>query len=234
MNTPEETFFTIQSSDFNQFRSLFQDPRLPHVDRLGTKGWEKTKAKIKKSIREMAKELLDIYARRQVSSRPPYSPCDQHLAEFEAAFEFEETADQAKAIQDVMEALDSDRPMDRLICGDVGYGKTEIAIRAAFRVTMDGKQVAVLVPTTVLAQQHFDTFSRRFADYPVNVDMISRFRSTAEQREILTKLDEGKIDLIVGTHRLLQKDVKFKDLGLLVLDEETTIRRGSQRAYQKI
>ena len=190
------------------------------IDRLGTKGWEKTKAKIKKSIRDMAKELLDIYARRQVSSRPPYSPCDQHLAEFEAAFEFEETADQAKAIQDVMEALDSDRPMDRLICGDVGYGKTEIAIRAAFRVTMDGKQVAVLVPTTVLAQQHFDTFSRRFADYPVNVDMISRFRSTAEQKEILTKLEEGKIDLIVGTHRLLQKDVKFKDLGLLVLDEE--------------
>jgi transcription-repair coupling factor (superfamily II helicase) len=119
-----------------------------------------------------------------------------------------------------MEALDSDRPMDRLICGDVGYGKTEIAIRAAFRVTMDGKQVAVLVPTTVLAQQHFDTFCRRFADYPVNVDMISRFRSTAEQKEILTKLEEGKIDLIVGTHRLLQKDVKFKDLGLLVLDEE--------------
>lgn len=192
----------------------------PRVDRLGTKGWEKTKAKIKKSIRDMAKELLDIYARRQVSSRPPYSPCDQHLAEFEAAFEFEETADQAKAIQDVMEALDSDRPMDRLICGDVGYGKTEIAIRAAFRVTMDSKQVAVLVPTTVLAQQHFDTFSRRFADYPVNVDMISRFRSTAEQKEILTKLEEGKIDLIVGTHRLLQKDVKFKDLGLLVLDEE--------------
>lgn len=192
----------------------------PRVDRLGTKGWEKTKAKIKKSIRDMAKELLEIYARRQVSSRPPYSPCDQHLAEFEAAFEFEETADQSKAIQDVMEALDSDRPMDRLICGDVGYGKTEIAIRAAFRVTMDGRQVAVLVPTTVLAQQHFDTFSRRFADYPVNVDMISRFRSIAEQKEILTKLGEGKIDLIVGTHRLLQKDVKFKDLGLLVLDEE--------------
>lgn len=192
----------------------------PRLDRLGSKGWEKTKAKIKKSIQEMTKELLEIYARRQVSSRPPYSPCDQQFAEFEASFEFEETADQAKAIQDVMESLDSDRPMDRLICGDVGYGKTEIAIRAAFRVTMDGKQVAVLVPTTVLAQQHFDTFSRRFADYPVNVDMISRFRSTSEQKEILKKLEQGKVDLIVGTHRLLQKDVKFKDLGLLVLDEE--------------
>ena len=192
----------------------------PRVDRLGTKGWEKTKAKIKKSIREMAKELLEIYARRQVTSRPPYAPCDQSLAEFEASFEFEETPDQAKAIQEVMESLDSDRPMDRLICGDVGYGKTEIAIRAAFRIMMDGKQVAVLVPTTVLAQQHFDTFSRRFSGYPINVEMISRFRSTTEQKEILTKLEHGKVDLIVGTHRLLQKDVKFKDLGLLVLDEE--------------
>ncbi|MFA6222375.1 MAG: transcription-repair coupling factor [Desulfomonilaceae bacterium] len=192
----------------------------PRVDRLGTKGWEKTKAKIKKSIREMAKELLEIYARRQVTSRPPYAPCDQSLAEFEASFEFEETPDQAKAIQEVMESLDSDRPMDRLICGDVGYGKTEIAIRAAFRIMMDGKQVAVLVPTTVLAQQHFDTFSKRFSGYPINVEMISRFRSTTEQKEILTKLEQGKVDLIVGTHRLLQKDVSFKDLGLLVLDEE--------------
>ncbi|MDQ1285093.1 MAG: hypothetical protein QG663_496, partial [Thermodesulfobacteriota bacterium] len=192
----------------------------PRVDRLGTKGWEKTKAKIKKSIREMAKELLEIFAHRQLSSRPPYSPMDQNFAEFEASFEFEETLDQSKAIQEVMEALDSDRPMDRLICGDVGYGKTEIAIRAAFRVMMDGKQVAILVPTTVLAQQHFDTFSRRFANYPVNIEMISRFRTSAEQKEILMKLEHGKVDLIIGTHRLLQKDVKFKDLGLLVLDEE--------------
>ena len=192
----------------------------PRVDRLGTKGWEKTKAKIKKSIREMAKELLEIFAHRQLSSRPPYSPMDQNFAEFEASFEFEETLDQSKAIQEVMESLDSDRPMDRLICGDVGYGKTEIAIRAAFRVMMDGKQVAILVPTTVLAQQHFDTFSRRFSNYPVNIEMISRFRTSAEQKEILMKLEHGKVDLIIGTHRLLQKDVKFKDLGLLVLDEE--------------
>lgn len=192
----------------------------PRVDRLGTKGWEKTKAKIKKSIREMAKELLEIFAHRQLSSRPPYSPMDQNFAEFEASFEFEETMDQSKAIQEVMESLDSDRPMDRLICGDVGYGKTEVAIRAAFRVMMDGKQVAILVPTTVLAQQHFDTFSRRFSNYPVNIEMISRFRTSAEQKEILMKLEHGKVDLIIGTHRLLQKDVKFKDLGLLVLDEE--------------
>ncbi len=192
----------------------------PHLDRLGTKGWEKTKAKIKKSIREMAKELLEIFAHRQLSSRPPYSPKDQNFDEFEASFEFEETPDQSKAIQEVMESLDSDRPMDRLICGDVGYGKTEIAIRAAFRVMMDGKQVAILVPTTVLAQQHFDTFSRRFANYPVNIEMISRFRTSTEQKDILIKLEQGKVDLIIGTHRLLQKDVKFKDLGLLVLDEE--------------
>lgn len=192
----------------------------PRIDRLGGKGWEKTKARIKKSIKEMAKDLLEIYAKRQTATRSPYGRIDDDFAAFEASFEFEETPDQAKAIQEVMESLDSDRPMDRLVCGDVGYGKTEVAIRAAFRVVMDGKQAAVLVPTTVLAQQHYETFCKRFKGYPIVVDVLSRFRSPAEQKEIIERLADGKIDLVVGTHRLLQKDIRFRDLGLLVLDEE--------------
>lgn len=192
----------------------------PRIDRLGGKGWEKTKARVKQSIREMAKELLDIYARRQLSRRKPYSPMDETFTAFEAAFEFEETPDQAKAIQDVLEAMDSDRPLDHLVCGDVGYGKTEVAMRAAFRAIMDGKQVAILVPTTVLAQQHYDSFTRRFNGYPIVVDVLSRFRRPADQKEVIRKLGEGKIDLIVGTHKLLGKEIQFRDLGLLVVDEE--------------
>jgi transcription-repair coupling factor (superfamily II helicase) len=192
----------------------------PRIDRLGGKGWSNTKAKVKRSIREMARDLLEIFAKRQVSTRKPYSHVDETFAAFEAAFEFEETPDQAKAILDVMEAMDDDKPMDRLVCGDVGYGKTEVALRAAFRAMMDGKQVAVLVPTTVLAQQHYDTFTRRFNGYPFHIAVLSRFRSPVEQKESLKGLTQGKMDLVIGTHRLLQKDVTFKDLGLLVIDEE--------------
>ncbi len=192
----------------------------PRIDRLGGNAWSKTKAKVKRSIKEMAEELLAIYARRQVSTRKPYSAPDENLAAFEASFEFEETPDQAKAIQDLMEGMDLDRPMDRLVCGDVGYGKTEVALRGAFRAIMEGKQVAILVPTTVLAQQHYDTVVRRFNGYPINADMLSRFRSQAEQKNIVRRLAEGKLDLVVGTHRLLSKDVVFRDLGMLVVDEE--------------
>lgn len=192
----------------------------PRIDRLGGKGWASTKAKVKKSLREMAKELLHIYAARHVSTREAYPPQDEHLATFEAAFEFEETPDQLRAIQDVMESLDSDIPMDRLVCGDVGYGKTEVALRAAFRVIMGGKQVAVLVPTTVLAQQHYDTFTRRFNGYPISVDVLSRFRASNEQKDTIQRIKQGKVDLVIGTHRLLQKDVEFRELGLLVVDEE--------------
>jgi transcription-repair coupling factor (superfamily II helicase) len=192
----------------------------PRIDRLGGKGWSTTKAKVKRSIREMARELLEVFAKRQVSTRTPYSAVDEAFSAFEAAFEFEETPDQAKAILDVMEAMDEDKPMDRLVCGDVGYGKTEVALRAAFRAMIDGKQVAVLVPTTVLAQQHYDTFTRRLNGYPFQVDVLSRFRSAVDQKESLKRLAQGKVDLVIGTHRLLQKDVTFKDLGLLVVDEE--------------
>ncbi len=192
----------------------------PRIDRLGGKGWAKTKAKVKKSIREMAKDLLEIYARRHEARRRPYAPPDETFTAFEASFDFEETPDQAQAIEDIMNSMDTDRPMDHLVCGDVGYGKTEVALRAAFRATMDGKQVAVLVPTTVLAQQHFDTIKRRFAGYPIEIDVISRFRKSADQKTVLKRLAEGKIDIVVGTHRLLQKDVEFQSLGLIVVDEE--------------
>ncbi|MCX5863055.1 MAG: transcription-repair coupling factor [Deltaproteobacteria bacterium] len=193
---------------------------LPAIDRLGGKGWAKTKAKVKKAIREMANELLQIFAKRQIAKRKSYSPPDDTLAGFEASFEFEETPDQARAIQDVMESMDSDMPMDRLVCGDVGYGKTEVALRAAFRAIMDGKQVAVLVPTTVLAQQHYETFKRRFKSYPINVDVLSRFRTGTDQRQIIHNLNNGTLDLIVATHKLLNKDIAFRELGLLVVDEE--------------
>lgn len=192
----------------------------PRIDKLGGTSWERAKKKVKKSLREMAAELVQLYAARAVIKRPAFTPGGEYLKEFEATFEYEETPDQLQAIEDVQADLDKEKPMDRLICGDVGFGKTEVALRAAFRVMMDGKQVAVLVPTTILAQQHFQNFTHRFAPYPFRIEMLSRFRSPAQQKEILNDLAKGKIDLVVGTHRLLQKDVVFKELGLLVIDEE--------------
>ncbi len=192
----------------------------PVLDRLGGPGWEKKKAKVRESVREMAEELLKIFAARQVNEGFAYSPPDDLYREFEASFAYEETPDQLSAIEDVLRDMGKDRPMDRLICGDVGYGKTEVAMRGAFKAVMDGKQVAVLVPTTVLAQQHLETFRNRFTAYPVKVEMVSRFRSPKEQKEILDEVKKGGIDIIIGTHRLLQKDVAFKDLGLAIIDEE--------------
>ncbi len=192
----------------------------PRVDKLGGTSWEKAKKRVKKSLRLLAEELVQLYATRSVVKGHSFAPVDEFLKEFEASFEYEETPDQMQAIEDVQADLSIEKPMDRLVCGDVGFGKTEVALRAAFRVMMDGKQVAVLVPTTVLAQQHNQTFSRRFGPYPFRIEMLSRFRSPAEQKQVLENLARGKVDLVVGTHRLLQKDVIFKDLGLLVIDEE--------------
>ncbi len=192
----------------------------PHLDKLGGAGWEKAKAKAKAAIQEMAGELLKIYAARQVEEGYAFSPQDELYQEFEASFAFEETPDQQAAIDDVLRDMESKRPMDRLVCGDVGYGKTEVAMRGAFKAVMDGKQVAVLVPTTILAQQHMETFAGRFKTYPVKVEMLSRFRSAKEQKSILEGVQKGDVDIIIGTHRLLQKDVAFKDLGLLIIDEE--------------
>jgi len=192
----------------------------PRLDKLGGTAWEKTKGKVKREIREMAGELLELYAARAVVQGHVFGG-DNHLYnEFEAAFEYDETPDQDEAIKAVLADMAAQKPMDRLVCGDVGYGKTEVAMRAAFKAAIDGKQSAVLVPTTILAQQHFHTFRERFAAFPVTVDVLSRFRSTAEQKKTVEGLKNGTIDVVVGTHRLLSKDVEFKDLGLVVIDEE--------------
>ena len=196
------------------------DGKAPKLDKLGSNSWQRAKKKVKAAVSEMVKEIVDLYATRQVFKGFSFSPPDQLYKEFEATFEYEETLDQIKAIEEVMKDMGNPKPMDRLICGDVGYGKTEVAIRAAYRTVMDGKQVAILVPTTVLAQQHHQTFSSRFKTYPVMIEMLSRFRNPREQKEILKRLREGKVDIVIGTHRLLQKDVAFRDLGLVVIDEE--------------
>ncbi|MBI5874570.1 MAG: transcription-repair coupling factor [Deltaproteobacteria bacterium] len=192
----------------------------PGLDKLGSTSWEKTKGKVKKAVEEMAKELLELYAQREVVEGFSFSKGDRLFSEFEASFEYDETPDQANAIIDVLKDMEEPKPMDRLICGDVGYGKTEVAMRAAFRAVLDNKQAAVLVPTTVLAQQHYLTFKNRFAAYPVVVEVLSRFRSHREQKETLKKLAQGEVDIVIGTHRLLQKDVAFKELGLIIVDEE--------------
>jgi transcription-repair coupling factor (superfamily II helicase) len=192
----------------------------PRLSRLGTSDWVKTTSKVKRAVRDMAGELVRLYSVRLSVPGHAFGPDTPWQAEMEDAFPFEETRDQVSAIDDVKRDMERDRPMDRLICGDVGYGKTEIAVRAAFKAVMEGKQVAVLVPTTLLAEQHFITFSERFSAFPVTVKMLSRFVHPAEQRDTLRDIERGKVDVIIGTHRLLSSDVKFKDLGLLVVDEE--------------
>ena len=192
----------------------------PALDRMGGRSWERVKARVRRSAEKIAGELLRLYAQRKVERGFGFEPVDGYLHDFETGFSYEETADQLKAIHQVLDDMQQNTPMDRLVCGDVGYGKTEVALRAAFVAVNNGKQVAVLVPTTILAEQHFATFRSRFQRYPVNVACLSRFRSRQEQQAIVAGLKSGSVDIIVGTHRLLQKDVAFKDLGLLVLDEE--------------
>jgi transcription-repair coupling factor (superfamily II helicase) len=192
----------------------------PPIDRLGGASWEKAKSKVKKAMRDMAEELLKLYAARKAVPGHAFAADSHWQQEFEDAFEYDLTIDQTTAITDIKKDMESPTPMDRLLCGDVGYGKTEVAMRAAFKAAMDGKQVAFLAPTTVLAFQHQKTLKERFAGFPVRIDMVSRFRSKAEQTDTLVDLAAGKVDLIVGTHRLLSKDVEFRDLGLLVVDEE--------------
>jgi transcription-repair coupling factor (superfamily II helicase) len=192
----------------------------PVLDKLGGKSWERVKERVKHSTEKIAGELLKLYAARQVEKGMEFFVPERSFREFEAAFPYEETPDQYKAIEDVVQDMARTRPMDRLVCGDVGYGKTEVALRASFVAVNNNKQVAVLVPTTVLAEQHFATFQQRFERLPIIVESLNRFRSPARQREIIRRLKEGKIDIVVGTHRLLSRDVEFKDLGLLILDEE--------------
>ncbi|HMO59776.1 MAG TPA: transcription-repair coupling factor, partial [Roseiflexaceae bacterium] len=192
----------------------------PQLTRLGTQDWERAKRKARAAVQDLADELIRLYAQRQMSEGFAFSPDNEWQRELEASFPYVETPDQLHALVDVKHDMELLQPMDRLICGDVGFGKTEVALRAAFKAVQDGRQVAVLVPTTVLAQQHFDTFSRRMAAFPVKVDMISRFRSAREQSEIIQRVARGETDILIGTHRLLSKDIVFKNLGLLVIDEE--------------
>jgi transcription-repair coupling factor (superfamily II helicase) len=192
----------------------------PVLSHLGTQSWSKTKARVRKAMKDMADELLKLYAARKTAVGHSFSTANEWFREFEDTFEYTETEDQAQAITDVMRDMETPQPMDRLLCGDVGYGKTEVAMRAAFKAVSDNKQVAVLAPTTVLAFQHYETFKQRFAPFPVTVEMISRFRSAKQQKEILQKTEAGKIDILIGTHRILSKDIKFADLGLLIVDEE--------------
>jgi transcription-repair coupling factor (superfamily II helicase) len=193
---------------------------MPGLDRLGGQEWHEKKSRVKEAVLEVAQEMLDLYARRNVVQGYAFKPDTNWQKELEDSFPYVETEDQLRALTDIKRDMEATRPMDRLLCGDVGYGKTEVALRAAFKTVMDGKQVAVLVPTTVLAQQHYETFMQRLAAFPVTVEMLSRFRTPREQTEILFKLAMGEIDIVIGTHRLISSDVQFKDLGLVVIDEE--------------
>jgi transcription-repair coupling factor (superfamily II helicase) len=192
----------------------------PQLSTLGTADWANKKKKAKKRIKEAARELIELYARRKMSKGYSYSPDSIWQRELEASFIYEDTIDQAKVTAEVKADMEASNPMDRLVCGDVGFGKTEIAVRAAFKAVQDGKQVAVLVPTTILAEQHYNTFKDRLSQYPVTIEAMSRFQSSAKQKEIIVALADGKVDIVIGTHRLLSKDVAFKDLGLLIIDEE--------------
>jgi transcription-repair coupling factor (superfamily II helicase) len=202
-----------------KYRSTDTGPA-PVLNRLGSQQWVKTKARVKKAMQDMAAELLKLYAQRRTAEGTAFSPDNDFQREFEDSFDYRETDDQLTAISAVKQDMESTTPMDRLLCGDVGYGKTEVAMRAAFKAVQDGKQVAVLTPTTVLAFQHFETFKKRFSQFPITVEMISRFRTPKEQKVIVEKIETGKVDILIGTHRILSKDIKFQDLGLLVVDEE--------------
>ncbi|TFG94479.1 MAG: transcription-repair coupling factor, partial [Myxococcales bacterium] len=196
------------------------DGHAPRLDKLGGVTWERTKRGVRKSLRSMAQELLSVHAARELAPGHAFSGRDHLMEEFEARFPHEETPDQEAAIEDVLADLQRPKPSDRLVCGDVGYGKTEVAVRAAFRAAMDGKQVAVLVPTTILCQQHAETFRKRFEGYPMHIESLSRFTKPMQSREVVAGLADGRIDIVIGTHRLLQNNVRFRDLGLLVIDEE--------------
>ncbi|MCM0649012.1 transcription-repair coupling factor [Clostridium swellfunianum] len=197
-----------------------QEGKTPKVNKLGGTEWAKAKSKVKRSIEEIAEDLVKLYAMRSTLKGHSFHKDTVWQKQFEEEFPYDETPDQLNAIEEIKKDMESDKPMDRLLCGDVGYGKTEVAIRAAFKAVMDGKQVAFLVPTTILAEQHYNNFVQRFSDFPVRVDMVSRFRTPTQQKSTLKSVKEGNVDILIGTHRLLQKDIQFKDLGLLIIDEE--------------
>jgi transcription-repair coupling factor (superfamily II helicase) len=201
-------------------RYVGADGRAPALAKLGGKAWQTLKSRARIAVRELAGELIALYARRQGATKPPHGPDDEWMGRLEASFPFEETDDQEAAIDVVKEDMESDRPMDRLVCGDVGFGKTEVAVRAAFKAASGGRQVLMLVPTTILAQQHAATFKDRFRDFPVRVEMVSRFRPPAEVKRVLQEYRDGKVEVLIGTHRVLSRDVVPQNLGLVIVDEE--------------
>ncbi|MEW6179020.1 MAG: transcription-repair coupling factor [Chloroflexota bacterium] len=241
----EREFLCIEYADGDQlFVPVHQADRLsryigpsgeaPTPTRLGGNEWHNTRQRVREAVLEVAQDLLDLYSRRQVAQGFAFSPDTPWQHDLEASFPYVETEDQLKAIAEVKRDMERPRPMDRLLCGDVGYGKTEVALRAAFKAVMDGKQVAMLVPTTVLAQQHYETFRQRLAAFPVEVEMLSRFRSPREQDEIILRTAMGEVDILIGTHRLLQPDVTFKDLGLLIIDEEQRFGVTHKEHFKKL
>jgi transcription-repair coupling factor (superfamily II helicase) len=217
----EDSILYVNVSSLHKLQKYSgKEGKVPKITKLGSGEWARKKASTKKKVKDIAKDLIELYAKRKAQNAYEFSADNAWQTEMEARFEFEETPDQMDAINAVKNDMESSQPMDRLICGDVGFGKTEVAIRAAFKAVMDQKQVAVLVPTTILADQHYKTFSKRMEEFPVKVDVISRFRTKAEQKQIIKDLKEGKTDILIGTHRIVSKDIKFKDLGLMVIDEE--------------
>jgi len=215
----DKLFVPIEQIDQVQ-KYIGSEEKEPKIYKLGGTEWKKVKSKVNASVRNIAEDLIRLYAQRQQAKGYAFSKDGEEMREFEAMFPYEETPDQLRAIAEIKKDMEEPQPMDRLLCGDVGYGKTEVAIRAAFKAVLDGKQVAVLVPTTILAQQHYETFKERFADYPVNIAVLSRFRTRKEQTQTIKGVKDGTVDIVIGTHRLLSKDIAFRDLGLLIVDEE--------------
>ena len=215
----DKLYVPVDQLDLVQ-KYIGSEGKTPKINKLGSAEWKKAKAKVRKSINEIAQDLVKLYATRSTLKGYKYNKDTEWQRQFEDEFPFEETPDQLTSLEEIKKDMESDKPMDRLLCGDVGYGKTEVAVRAAFKAIMDGKQVAFLVPTTILAEQHYKNMLKRFSDFPVKIDMISRFRSAKEQRATLQAAKEGNVDILIGTHRLVSKDIVFKDLGLLIIDEE--------------
>ncbi|MDU5105151.1 transcription-repair coupling factor [Clostridium sp.] len=215
----DKLYVPVDQLDLVQ-KYIGSEGKTPKVNKLGSAEWSKAKAKVRKSINEIAQDLVKLYATRATLKGYKYNKDTEWQRQFEDEFPFEETPDQLTSLEEIKKDMESDKPMDRLLCGDVGYGKTEVAVRAAFKAVMDGKQVAFLVPTTILAEQHYKNMLKRFSDFPVKIDMISRFRSAKEQKATLQAAKEGNVDILIGTHRLVSKDIVFKDLGLLIIDEE--------------
>ena len=217
----EDSILYVNVSSLHKIQKYSgKEGKVPRITKLGSGEWARKKASTKKKVKDIAKDLIELYARRKAQKAFRFDPDNSWQTEMEARFEYEETPDQMSAIESVKRDMESSQPMDRLICGDVGFGKTEVAVRAAFKAVMNQKQVAMLVPTTILADQHFKTFIERMKEFPIEIEVLSRFRTKAEQKQVLEKLEAGKVDILIGTHRIISDDVKFKSLGLLIIDEE--------------